>query len=161
RMDVMQLTDWLASWLSSGRTKRRGARHEKSRHQGTRSAQVAAERLEPRTLPAVSNLIGLTDNNANGTAASSPDNLVNVNGTLFFTADDGVHGRELWRSDGTAAGTVMLKDISSSAGADPTELLNVAGTLFFTATDGTQGRELWKSDSSAAGTVLVKDIRAG
>ena len=35
-----------------------------------------------------------------------------VNGTLFFAADDGVHGRELWKSDGTAAGTVLVKDIN-------------------------------------------------
>ena len=41
-----------------------------------------------------------------------PRNLTNVNGTLFFTADDGTNGRELWKSDGTAAGTVLVKDIS-------------------------------------------------
>jgi ELWxxDGT repeat protein len=43
--------------------------------------------------------------------SSDPENLVNVNGTLFFTAVDGVHGRELWKSNGTAAGTKMVKDI--------------------------------------------------
>ena len=37
---------------------------------------------------------------------SQPRNLPAVGGTLFFTADDGVHGNELWKSDGTAAGTV-------------------------------------------------------
>jgi ELWxxDGT repeat protein len=34
-----------------------------------------------------------------------------VGGKLFFTAGDGVHGRELWTSDGTEAGTVLVKDI--------------------------------------------------
>ena len=44
-------------------------------------------------------------------AAPSPTYLTNVNGTLFFTADDGTNGTELWKSDGTEAGTVMVKDI--------------------------------------------------
>ena len=43
---------------------------------------------------------------------SSPSNLTDVNGTLFFAADDGTHGDELWKSDGTAAGTVLVKDIN-------------------------------------------------
>src|SRR5262249_49017281 len=40
-----------------------------------------------------------------------PNSMVNVNGTLFFAADDGVHGNELWTSDGTAAGTRLFQDI--------------------------------------------------
>jgi len=88
----------------------------------------------------------------------NPQNLTNVNGTLFFTADDGVNGAELWKTDGTAAGTVMVKDINSVTGpSDPYNLANVNGTLFFSAFDGVS-RELWKSDGTAAGTVMVKDI---
>ena len=41
-----------------------------------------------------------------------PASLTNVGGTLFFSADDGTHGSELWKSDGTAAGTVLVKDIN-------------------------------------------------
>jgi ELWxxDGT repeat protein len=85
-----------------------------------------------------------------------------VNGTLFFTADDGTTGDELWRSDGTAAGTVLVKDIAPGASeSHPGFLTNVNGTLFFTAEDGTHGRELWKSDGTPAGTVLVRDINPG
>ena len=47
-----------------------------------------------------------------GLGDSGPSDLTNVNGTLYFQADDGVHGFELWKSDGTAAGTVMVKDIN-------------------------------------------------
>ncbi|MBA4192304.1 MAG: hypothetical protein C0467_30405, partial [Planctomycetaceae bacterium] len=89
-----------------------------------------------------------------------PTNLTNVNGTLFFSASDVTNGRELWRSDGTAAGTVLVTDVNTSGNADPTNLTNVNGTLFFRA-NGANGQELWSSDGTAAGTVLVTDIRPG
>src|SRR5262249_6525899 len=97
--------------------------------------------------------------------------LTNVNGTLFFSADDGVHGIELWKSDGTAGGTVMVKDINPNTGAyftgypkrgnsNPRNLIDFDGTLYFAARDS-NGLELWKSDGSEAGTVRVRDIFAG
>jgi ELWxxDGT repeat protein len=90
---------------------------------------------------------------------SEPTNeLTNVNGTLFFAANDGTHGVELWKSNGTDAGTVLVKDIHPTGNSSPDELINVGGILFFTANDGAIGRELWRSDGTLAGTVLVKDI---
>ncbi len=68
----------------------------------------------------------------------------------------------MWKSDGTAAGTVLVKDIRpGSTGSFPRYLTAVGNTLFFQANDGVSGYELWKSDGTAAGTVLVKDIRPG
>jgi ELWxxDGT repeat protein len=88
--------------------------------------------------------------------------LTNVNGTLYFRADDGTHGGELWKSDGTAAGTVMVKDINPGAlGSYPNDLTNVNGTLYFAADDGIHGFELWRSDGSPSGTALVKDLNPG
>ncbi|TRX21619.1 T9SS type A sorting domain-containing protein [Flavobacterium franklandianum] len=95
---------------------------------------------------------------------SEPRNLTNVNGTLLFTANNGINGRELWKSDGTEAGTVMIKDLNPSL-TDNTgfidELINFNGTLFFSANANDNGTELWKSDGTDAGTVMVIDINPG
>jgi ELWxxDGT repeat protein len=90
---------------------------------------------------------------------STPTHLCNVNGTLFFVAEDGTNGAELWKSDGTEAGTVLVRNIHpSTSGKGPHSLTNVNGTLYFVADDGASGNELWKSDGTAAGTVRLKDI---
>jgi ELWxxDGT repeat protein len=97
-----------------------------------------------------------------GSSSSNPSNLINVNGLLYFTANDGTHGQELWKSDGTAAGTVMIKDINPGSGSsNPGNLTKVNGTLLFSASDGAHGNELWKSDGTTAGTVMVADINPG
>src|SRR5262249_40933905 len=97
-------------------------------------------------------------------------NLADVNGTLFFAADDGMHGTELWRSDGTAVGTTLVKDLYPGGftgayggyylnSSSPSNLTDVNGTLFFTAADAAwSGWGLWKSDGTEAGTVLVSSL---
>lgn len=99
--------------------------------------------------------------------SSSPSWLTDVNGTLYFSADDTSGDRELWKSDGTKAGTVRVRDINRPVpespftphDSNPSNLTNVNGTLFFNAvsrkSSGT-ANALWKSDGSAAGTVRVK-----
>lgn len=98
-----------------------------------------------------------------------PSNLVNMNGVLYFSAIDGLHhpnthGRELWSSDGTEAGTRMVKDIfdgNPGYSSYPSSLTNVNGVLYFSAITYVNDRELWKSDGTEAGTVRVKDILPG
>ncbi len=97
-----------------------------------------------------------------GTAGSEPEALTSAGRTLYFVADDGIHGKELWRSDGTERGTTIVSDINpGEGGSDPSELTDVGGTLFFVADDRTHGKELWKSDGTTLGTALVKDIWPG
>ena len=79
-----------------------------------------------------------------GTAGSFPRDLTELDGALFFSAYRGSSGAELWRSDGTRAGTVLVKDIwPGNTGSDPHFLIDVGGTLYFAANDGVHGDELW------------------
>ena len=88
-----------------------------------------------------------------GSMGSDPFDLTNVNGTVFFNANDGVHGSELWESNGTAAGTVMVRDIApGNTGSNPEYLINLNGILLFTANDGIHGPELWRSNGTLTGT---------
>ena len=85
--------------------------------------------------------------------------LTPIGATLFFVATDGTHGFELWKTDGTESGTVVVKDIRpGSLSAAPLGLRYVNGTLLFRANDGTTGLEPWQSDGTEAGTVMLADL---
>jgi len=91
--------------------------------------------------------------------SSYPSYLTTINGIAYFAANDGIHGNELWKSDGTTENTIMIKDIHVGAGdSSPTNLTNVNGILYFSANDGVNGIEVWKSDGTEAGTVMVNNI---
>lgn len=88
--------------------------------------------------------------------------FVEMGGAVYFQVSDGIHGTELWRSDGTAAGTRLVRDICPGACSSWILRMTVHGsTLYFGADDGAHGRELWKSDGTEAGTALVKDLVPG
>ena len=93
-----------------------------------------------------------------------PTNLTPFRGRIFFSVRDGIHGRELWSTDGTAAGTALVKDIHKGSNYDdshPSYLTPVGDTLFFFGYEKVHGWELWKSDGTAQGTRLVKDVWPG
>ena len=88
--------------------------------------------------------------------SSGPSDLVEAGGTLFFVADDGLHGAEVWRSDGTVGGTTLVHDTRPGlATSGPYDLTPVGGTLYFVAGNGLDGVELWRTDGSEAGTFRV------
>src|SRR5262249_55698385 len=80
-----------------------------------------------------------------GVPGYSPEILGSLDGTLFFRADDWIHGNELWRSDGTEAGTQLVADIATASDDSvPKELTGVGGVLYFSAGDRMHGSELWR-----------------
>jgi ELWxxDGT repeat protein len=78
---------------------------------------------------------------------------------VYFACNDGLTGMELWKTDGTPAGTVLVKDISPGVGsANPKNFFFFKDKLFFSVDSYTYGRELWRSDGTATDTHMVKDI---
>src|SRR5688572_636252 len=92
------------------------------------------------------------------TMGSNPMPGVVVGTTAYFVANDGISGDEIWKSDGSPAGTQLLKDISpASLPFVPSFLTATASTLYFVARDE-NGPAIWKSNGTAAGTVMVKNF---
>jgi ELWxxDGT repeat protein len=92
------------------------------------------------------------------------DYLVFAQNKLYFDSDDGTHGLEPWVSDGTSAGTMLLKNIApenQNQASSPADFTSYRGQLYFTADDGMTGREVWHSDGSASGTQELIDANAG
>ena len=139
---------------------------------------LSLEPLSPRQMLSVNVELLMDINFGNTSAVTRPDVLegeffldyestlawewIEFDGHLYFAADDGVHGMELWKTDGTEDGTDMVADIfAASDSSQPTGLTVFNGELYFAASDGDFGDELWKTDGTDVGTVRVKDIWVG
>jgi ELWxxDGT repeat protein len=98
-----------------------------------------------------------------GAVGSNPDSLFVANGKLLFSATTTATGTELWTSDGTADGTVLVSDINVGAAtsSSPKFFANLTGSIFFQATTETEGVEIWKTDGTTAGTTLFRDVNLG
>ncbi len=81
---------------------------------------------------------------------------------LLFMARTATQGVELWRSDGTGTGTVLLKDIFPGADSSAVQFFYPFNNMvLFGANDGTHGVETWKTNGTPGGTVILKDINPG
>ncbi|MCA9094500.1 MAG: hypothetical protein KDA68_13505, partial [Planctomycetaceae bacterium] len=149
----------IKNWLARYRAQWAGRPLLTSRRRPTAVPVARIERCEERTL--LSATLVKDINPGKNYSSIGSDSLV-IGNTLYFQANDGTTSYELWKSDGTTAGTVQVKDINPGAnGSGPNQFINLNGTLYFVAWDGTHGSELWKSDGTSAGTVMVKDIYPG
>jgi ELWxxDGT repeat protein len=92
---------------------------------------------------------------------SDPNGIYNfcLDGTtnqLFFAGYDAVNGNELWVTDGTAAGTTIVKDIKPGTGGSlPWGFMKIGNEVFFNCAEVGLERKLWKTDGTAAGTVKI------
>ena len=95
-----------------------------------------------------------------GAVESRPVGGTGLNGIFYFSSDNGVFGREMWRSDGTDAGTYIVKDIhpNNPTGWGVQMVYNVNNLLYFSGNDGKNGQEPWKSNGTANGTTMIKNI---
>jgi len=101
---------------------------------------------------------GMIDINPTGSSQAVRYEGIVYGEYILFDADDGVHGRELWISDGTQEGTVMVKDINPLGDSNPYEYFEYDGKILFRADDGINGTELWVTDGTNSGTYILKNI---
>ncbi len=114
---------------------------------GTQAGSHLVRDIRPGSVSSVSDQFG------NG------DLFTVLGNRLLFAADDGVHGIELWTSDGTEAGTTLLVDLLPGPGSSrPSVGARVGNRIVFAAGDATRGYELFVSDGTVAGTGLLVDL---
>ncbi|MEO7119624.1 MAG: ELWxxDGT repeat protein [Ginsengibacter sp.] len=84
-----------------------------------------------------------------------------LNGYIYFEANDGINGTQLWKTNGTNAGTVLVKAIGGQTGGVSENYFYTKTGLYFSADDGSHGIEPWFTDGTSANTQMVADINPG
>jgi ELWxxDGT repeat protein len=116
--------------------------------------------IDPRRLPEPP--LRACDDRQDSGAGSDPAGFVRFGNVVLFAASDGPAGRELWRTDGTRAGTQRVKDLRPGAqGSSPHDLVVFRGRVWLIASAQGLGEGLWRTDGTAAGTQLVHRLTLG
>jgi len=98
-----------------------------------------------------------TGSTSSGAYSSYPSNLKAIGNTVYFSANDGVNGFELWKTDGTVDGTVLVKNMApGSLSSHPARMTEFNGQLVLGTFEGNSsgGVAFWKSDGTTNGTVM-------
>ena len=96
-----------------------------------------------------------------GNESSNISNFCVFNNTLYFIARGTPYYFQIWKTDGTEAGTEVVTDINNTASNQVLNIMVFNNMLYLGLNDGVNGAELWRSDGTQAGTELVKDINIG
>lgn len=96
-----------------------------------------------------------------GTNHSIPEYLTLFNNKVYFAANDGINGTELWETDGIEKNTKLVKDINPNGDSNIRSIVVMNNKLYFAADNGSNGLELWESDGTSSGTQMIKDILPG
>ncbi|MCD0458569.1 ELWxxDGT repeat protein [Roseiconus lacunae] len=157
------------SLANSVRSQARERNSKRNRLANVRRRRLSAsiETLESRHLLTFAidlfadiNEIGRSSNAGVDTRVDQLVDVAVLNGEMFFAADDGANGAELWKTDGTEPGTVLVKDILAGPdGSAPFDLTIKDNELFFMAEDENGELDLWKTDGTEAGTVVAFDAQ--
>ena len=120
---------------------------------------VAAIPARATSVPTLTVIDTINPGAGSSSAMDSSDSAA-LGDYLYFQADDGTHGDELWRTNGTT--TTLVEDINTgSNNSNPENFAALGDYLYFQADDGTNGYELWRTNGTEAGTTLVENIRSG
>ena len=117
---------------------------------GTPAGTMLLKDLNPTTHPAV-------DGYPAGGNGSNPSSFTCMDGIAYFFARSATGERELWRSDGTAGGTLLVKPIGpSDYNSWPPRPVRVGHQIYFVSNKAPA--RLWRSDGTAAGTAIVTEL---
>jgi len=93
---------------------------------------------------------------ARGGNSSSPSWFVEVNGNLYFQADDQQHGVELWKYSPMTGEATLAADIyRGPTGSNPEWLTVYGNSIYFAATDATLGRQIWRYNTGSGEAKVV------